>query len=103
MTGIADDIWAYILALFYDGKGIQAHIPTAGVNSDVRLLRGCNRIYTSINITNSGSTGTLNIGYGNPTYPIGAGVTLTLRFKNPDKCNLVYNDGGTATVIDIIG
>jgi hypothetical protein len=125
MTGIADDIGKVMGGTAADeqmgqgakdgllyrvlgwligyGRGANSHHATTGVlNFNVPLLPYVDRILPRITITNNGSN-TVNIGYnGAPTYPLAAGVSYTLTWKNPKRSGLCFTDLGNAATVDVI-
>ena len=105
MPGIAEDMYNFILSILNPGKGVQDHIVTNGnAAQNIRILQTYDRVCPALTILNSSSSGTVTVGFGgNPTFPLLAGASVTLRYCNPYRRVLTINDGGTAATVDILG
>lgn len=102
--GIAVDIFHLFITLLSSDLGVQEHQVTNGIaGAPFKLLSAVNRVIPAFTIVNSGTT-TVNIGFkGTASFPLPAGASITLRWKNPQKLNIVVDDLGTKATIDIIG
>jgi len=102
-------LWKLWMAIIGNGIGANAHYVTTGDGKTVpgngaihAILPEVERVLPRISITNNGA-GTIDIGYnGNPTYPVLAGMTYTLTWKNPRLARLCFSDLGTAATVDVI-
>jgi hypothetical protein len=103
-TDISSDIDKKFLLLIGNGQGVQEHVVTTGSGVPVRLLRDVDFVRPEITIYNDGGN-TIYIGYNNScNIPITVGNYKTLKWINPTKSQLCYNDqGNSGSIIDVIG
>ena len=103
-TDISSDIAKKFLMLIGYGQGVQEHIVTTGSGVPVRLLRDVDFVKSEITIYNNGGN-TVFIGFNNScNIPITVGSYKVLKWINPTKSQLCYNDNGNAgSIIDVIG
>jgi hypothetical protein len=115
--GIASDIFQHLSSFLNGGRPVDAQYvtsgdggggpppktPLTGVNH--RILPDTNYIVPAFTITNNGSANAYWAVSGGGVWHTlyASGGSSTYRWKNPRELNLVFNDGGTATVIDVTG
>jgi hypothetical protein len=106
-SGVAWDVYQYLLSLLFTQKGIQQNYTTPGNSTvTIKLVENTGWPVPRITVLNTGLN-TAYIGYGmvTPTtgFPLVAGASQTLTFKNARALQLVACDGGTSTTLSVIG
>ena len=103
-SGIARDIYLFVLTLLQGGKVYSRAITTTGDSATHALVPDLpSGFWPALTIINQGANN-IRYGYnGAANLLLPAGASITLRGKRPAEYNLVYNDLGVAGIeIDVV-